>query len=193
MTDSLPTLDTVAAHLNHRLTPFEGRDVVKATIAVTNAGDGLSNAMKVEPREMHHGERAYVVLECDVADVRMVPLDKGDPLGALVRVHTLRAGAATIVDEDLVAEHVKAQKARILKAQEEAAGIMRIPGTDTDADDAQALADKEERLAAAEAEAEGRPAGDDEWDDVPTPEPTPIGDAVKKATPRKRAPRKSSK
>src|SRR5688500_16882470 len=38
------------------LTPFDGRQVLRTSIAVSNAGDGLSEALRIDPREFHHGE-----------------------------------------------------------------------------------------------------------------------------------------
>lgn len=153
------------------LTPFEGRDVLRTSIAITRAGVGLSEAMKVEPREFHHGDRVYVVLETTVAKVQHVPYDKDDEFGPLVRVHSLTAGTATIVDEELVAAHIAAQAERNLKAREEAAGITRLPIGD--ADDAE-LAELEADLEASENApgVEGEPAPDDAWEDTP-PTTTP--------------------
>lgn len=113
------------------LKPFESRDVVETSIRVTNAGDGLSKALKIDPAEFRIGERVYVVLECDVAKVRHEPVkpEKGEELdleGNLQRVHFLSAGAATIVAKDLVLEHINAQKDRIQQAADEAAGQARL-------------------------------------------------------------------
>lgn len=158
------------------LTPFEGRDVLRTSIAITRAGDGLSEAMKFEPREFHHGDRVYVVLETTVAKVQHVPYDKDDEFGPLVRVHSLTAGTATIVDEELVAAHIAAQAERNLKAREEAAGIERLPLADDD--ELEAL---EGDLAAKEA-AEGESVPADEWEDVDgaTPKPTPAKGRTRK-------------
>lgn len=101
------------------LADFDGKEVLSATVSVTNAGDGLSSAMKVEPAEFHHGEIVYVVLACEVAKVRFDPIKDTD---ALQRVHILRAGEATIVDESVVSTHLEAQRVKI----EEAAGIQRL-------------------------------------------------------------------
>lgn len=147
------------------LTPFDGSEVIRTSIAIARAGDGLSEAMKVEPREFHHGETVYVVLECTVAKVQFVPVDKDEPTGPLNRVHTLAAGVATIVDEELVRSHITEQADRNLRAREAEAGIERLEFDD-------------------EPELEGEPAPADAWED-PSPEPPP-------AAPRGRT-RKSSK
>lgn len=108
------------------LSDFEGKPVRRSTISITNAGDGLSEAMKVEPVEHHQGDRVYVVLECEVAKVGFAPIDKDDPAGDQARVHTFRAGTATIVDADLVATVIAEQREKNLKAKEDAAGIVRL-------------------------------------------------------------------
>lgn len=104
------------------LTPFEGLPVTRTTVKVTNAGDGLSQAMKVDPAELHQGDRVYLVLECEVAKVTHEPVDREDPRGPQARVHTLRAGRATLVDADLVRGVLDEQDERI----EAAAGIERL-------------------------------------------------------------------
>lgn len=104
-----------------QLTDFDGREVVATTIALTNAGDGLSKAVATEPLELHHGEKCYVVFETDVKKVRF-DQSKDDP-SKLIRVHTLKAGVATIVDFDLVAKVLTAQQEK----NDKAAGKAAIP------------------------------------------------------------------
>lgn len=109
---------------------FDGRDVLGTNVAITNAGDGLSKAMSVEPLELHLGETVYVVLECEVSKVRFDPVKDTQ---AVQRVHILKAGAATMVDGDLVADVLEEQERKI----EEAAGVHRLPlgADDPDAPD----------------------------------------------------------
>lgn len=110
-----------------KLSPFDGRDVLRTTIAITKAGDGLSDAMAIDPQEFHHGERVFVVLECEVAKVRFDPIKD---TRALTRVHVLDAGLSTIVDEEVVREVLDSQAARIEEARiaaERAQGIHRLP------------------------------------------------------------------
>lgn len=108
------------------LTPFEGLDVVGTSIKVTNAGDGLSAALKVDPAEYELNETVYVVLETQVADVHFPPSkDNGD---ARVRVHVLKAGLATVVEGSKVKALLSAQKKKL----EAAEGVSRLPGLDED-------------------------------------------------------------
>lgn len=103
-----------------KLTPFDGREVLNTTVAIRNAGDGLSKAMEIDPIELHHGDSVYVVLECEVEKLRFDPIKDTQ---ALSRVHMLKAGVATLVDEALVADALDAQR----RAIEEAAGVQRLP------------------------------------------------------------------
>jgi len=105
------------------LTQFEGRDVLQATIKVTNAGDGLSQAMQIAPDEHHLGDTVYLVIEAEVSKVNYEELSD---TGALKRVHTFKAGNATMVEGQLVAKVLEDQKLAIEKAK----GVERIPFED---------------------------------------------------------------
>jgi len=102
---------------------FDGREVIMSTIAIIGAGDGLSQALSIDPREYHHGQQVDVVLRCEVTQVGFKPIKDTD---RLERKHTLRAGIATIVDASLVEEVIEAQRVKI----ETAAGVQRIPFDD---------------------------------------------------------------
>ncbi len=98
---------------------FEGRDVVGMKVAITNAGDGLSDAMLVAPVELHIGDKVFVVLEGEVTKVNYVKLRDTDVLN---RVQTIRAGVATLVDEGLVKKVLDEQRLAIERAK----GIERL-------------------------------------------------------------------
>lgn len=102
------------------LSKFEGREVMNVTAAIRNTGDGLSDAMNVDLVELHHGEKVYVVLECDVEKLRFDPIKDTN---ALNRVHMMKAVSATIVDEELVREALDEQQRRI----DEANGVHALP------------------------------------------------------------------
>lgn len=103
---------------------FEGRTVTKATIAVRNAGDGLSAAMKVNPENLHQGDTVYVVLECKVGPVSFDPIKDSET--ECERKHVLRAGAATLIDGALVRSAIEEQTARIIAARDAEAGRLAI-------------------------------------------------------------------
>jgi len=102
---------------------FDGRQVVTTSVQITNAGDGLSAALTIDPQLMHHGQIVTIVLECEVTKVGFVPVKDTDVLN---RVHTMRAGIATLVDPQLVRSVLAAQRKKI----DEARGIQTIPGID---------------------------------------------------------------
>lgn len=102
---------------------FDGRDVLGTSIQVTNAGDGLSDAMKIDPQVMHIGDRVFVVLECEVAKVRYDPIRDTD---ALTRVQILRAGTATIVDGKMVSDAIEQQRDKIERAKDQLTGQTRM-------------------------------------------------------------------
>lgn len=112
------------ALLPRRLHPFEGRDVVATTVAITAAGDGLSESMSVDPSELELGQRVNVVLQCEVTKIRYEELKD---TGVLRRVHILRAGLATIVDDELVQGALLMQAEKLREARELAAGIQHLP------------------------------------------------------------------
>lgn len=106
------------------LEPFEGRDVIGSKVAITKAGDGLSDALSVDPVAFDLGAKLYVVLEVEVERVRYSEVKDTQ---SLVREHTFAARAATIVDEELVGDLVRAQVEMTRKRKEQAAGIESLP------------------------------------------------------------------
>ncbi len=68
---------------------FDKKPVLATGIRITNAGDGLSKALQVDPKVMHHNEKIYVVLETEVTNVAFPPVKDTD---GVQRLHTLRAG-----------------------------------------------------------------------------------------------------
>lgn len=76
------------------LPDFEDQPVAKATVRITRAGDGLSEALKVEPKALHVGQEVFYVLAGTVEQVN----HKADKDGDLTRVHTVAATAVTEID-----------------------------------------------------------------------------------------------
>lgn len=104
---------------------YDGSPVVGSTVSIRNTGDGLSDAMKVDPVKLPRGEHVYVVLECEVEKHRYDPEDKDFPGGAAILVNMLKAGRATLIDGDLVRQTLDEQQRKI----DEAAGQLTL---DTD-------------------------------------------------------------
>jgi hypothetical protein len=111
---------------------FEGRKVTSARMTITKTGDGLSDAMHVDPVKLHLGDEVFVIIKGVVADVRH-PANKDD--NGAARLHVVRAVEATIIDADLAEPQLSEQRERIAKAieaEEVAAGRPPlIPREDT--------------------------------------------------------------
>lgn len=118
---------------NNPLGDFEGRPVLGTAIKITNAGDGLSAALAVDPVIHHLDDDVYVVLKTKVSNVAHPPVKDTNGVS---RMHTLKTIEATVVDGEMVADMLEAQRIRIEKAR----GIDRLP---YDGPDADALTDEE--------------------------------------------------
>lgn len=99
---------------------FEGRTITKTTIAVKKAGDGLSQAQKVEPTVLRQGETVYVVLECEVGTIHFKPVGDLEE----ERCADLNTIAATIIDDEAVKRAVASMKERlaVIRAAEKSNG-----------------------------------------------------------------------
>lgn len=101
--------------------PYEGQPVIKTQVKIVGAGDGLSDAIAVDGRELHMGDEIDVVLgACVVTGVDLRPIDKDDPTGPLVAKLVLRAGKrATVTDDAHVAQLLLDTEARVKAARGE--------------------------------------------------------------------------
>lgn len=85
---------------------YEGLPVRKHSVAVRGAsGDALNGSLKVEPRDFHPGERAFMVLEVVPADVNHKPMDEGE---AWERVQVVKVGRGCFVDAKTALPHLDA-------------------------------------------------------------------------------------
>lgn len=93
---------------------------------ITNAGDGLSDALAVLPIAHHREDRVFYVIEVEIDAVNHKPDRHGD----LVRVHTGVTQRIAQCDPE-VAKQVIADQADILrKARAEQEGQPELPGPD---------------------------------------------------------------
>lgn len=111
-----------------KLTPFESREVASIAIIVRNTGDGLSEAVSVDPVELHVGDEVTVAMRCVVEKIRFDPIKDTD---ALRRVQILKAGEATFLESETVDSALDEQLQRI----EAAKGVQRLPLGDEDDED----------------------------------------------------------
>ena len=112
---------------------FDGMPVVATAVKVTNAGDGLSQAQKIEPEKFTMGQKVVLIIECVVTRVAHEPVSKDAP-SLLQRTHTLRAGTVAVAasGDPKLKKILDTQAVKI----EEAKGIKRLfDADDMDGDD----------------------------------------------------------
>lgn len=97
---------------------YDGREVIGCAIALTGAGDGLSEAMKVTPRKFRIGDRVLIVMEAEVKAAKHEPAVRDDLDGPLRLVAVMRARSATITDDAAVSALLDQHKAKVNKASE---------------------------------------------------------------------------
>lgn len=128
------------------LDDYDGRSVVRVNVAVTGAGDGLSAALAVTPRQFHLGEDVVLVMTGKVTKLGYVEVDPGREDSALALVPTIKASGTTIAAPALAAKLVKdvAKQEELIRRGVEAArginplandGVSVLPDLDDDDDE----------------------------------------------------------
>lgn len=97
---------------------FEDEDVDQVQVRITNAGDGLSEAMKISPKTFHIDDDFACVLRGKVTQVNHKKTGK-DGEEIIVRVHTVKATAITEVEIEM-AKKILAANAESLARQKAA-------------------------------------------------------------------------
>lgn len=69
---------------------YDGKPIRKSSLKITGTGDGLSDALAVEPREMHPQDVTYVVLEVEAGDVNHKYLAEADAWNRVQGTKALR-------------------------------------------------------------------------------------------------------
>lgn len=114
-----------------KLPDYGGKPVVRTAIKITNAGDGLSQGLSIDPEVLALGARHYVVLECIVDSHEHDRIMAKDvDTGLLVLNQVLKAGTGTLIDADVVRDAIAEQAAKIERAREAAKGIAKLPYPD---------------------------------------------------------------
>lgn len=109
---------------NHDLGEFEGRQVLGVGIEIPGAAGGLRDAMKIEPVTAHQDEEMMILIRGPVGKIRFDPVK--DTQG-VTRVHVLNVSDAMVVEGEDFDAMLDAQKERIQRAKEAAAGVARLP------------------------------------------------------------------
>lgn len=122
---------------------IDGRPITAHGGALRKAGDGLSDALKLEDRELRIGDEVTLVVKGTVAPPSFKP-DKNNATG-IMRVDNINVASAQVVDDADEIEHmVKEHQDRVaeMKQREKEAkdGIQRI---EFDEEEDQAQADED--------------------------------------------------
>lgn len=137
---------------------YRSKKITSTSIAIRNAGDGLSDAMEIDPEIYEPGDTVFVLLECVVDKHNMQLIEKADTFECK---QVFKAGTATVVDGAQYEKKIATQRNKIEKAKEAAKGVQRIPGTE-DAIDGKAEGNVHP-IGGKDAAAGERP--EPEWDD----------------------------
>lgn len=107
------------------LAKFERRPVIRAAVSIVNAGDGLSEAMRLAPESLAYDDEVFFVLRGRVSKVTHTRNGRDDEEN-LVRVHTVRAVEIARVDGDAVKQLLVDEADRIRRLKEDEAGVQRL-------------------------------------------------------------------
>lgn len=102
---------------------FEGDEIVGSSVKITKAGDGLTDALAIDPVEFHRGEIVYFVLQGKVRYAGFPP-EKKDSAGVL-RQHIIDTTDIAIVSEEDVAALLQANRDRVKRGLDALATQLR--------------------------------------------------------------------
>lgn len=106
---------------------YRGHDIIRTSIKLTKAGDGLSKALGIAPHVYEQGDELMVLVKVKVGQHahKLIPDTE-----CLELVQEFEAQTATIVSGQQYERTLSTAENRQRKAQEEAKGIQRVPGTE---------------------------------------------------------------
>lgn len=120
---------------------YEGRQIIGVKTIVQKTGDGLSEAVKVDPAmalDIAIGDEGFIVFEYKCIDVRHPAENRKNPAeGGVYRVPVLDAGTSTFMDAEVVANAIREQREKNERFREEQRGQHRLS-------DAELIADHDE-------------------------------------------------
>lgn len=107
---------------------FEGDPVTRSSVKITKAGDGLSDALKIDPVEFHRGDVVHFVLKGKVRYVAHPPAQKDST--DVVRQHIIDTIDIAIVDEARVAQLLEDNRERVKRALDSMKGQAKLGDPD---------------------------------------------------------------
>lgn len=122
------------------LPDFEGQEVAASQIRITNAGDGLTEALEVAPRALHHDEEVFILIRGTVEQVNHRNAKATKRKGAhLIRVHTVSASQATEIEPEYAQKILMVAADNLAQRKAEVAGQMQLQA-DEDLEGREAMA-----------------------------------------------------
>lgn len=120
------------------LPKFEKRTVRKAALTVQKTGNGLDEALGFEPIALNVGDEIWLVVKARIVAVDHKAENRKEPSNDdLIRVHVADAIEVAMIEHDEAEPLLKAADDRLAAhrlaaslAEEEAAGIQRLPVED---------------------------------------------------------------
>lgn len=106
---------------------YEGRPVRKSSIKIKGLGDGLSDALAIEPRDFQPGDIAYVVLEVVAGDKNHKYMQDADSWN-LIQVTTAQRGA--FIDAAVAKPILDGVTVAVEEMREEETGQSRLGARD---------------------------------------------------------------
>lgn len=103
------------------LPAFEGEKVVASAVKVTKAGDGLDEALEIEPQAFHMEAEVGLVLTGTVTQINHRRLH-----GKLVRVHTIVTSESAMVPVNIAWGLISSAAERLRKLRDERNGQTSI-------------------------------------------------------------------
>lgn len=111
------------------LPEFEGHEIVHAAMKITKTGDGLSEALQLEPVALHIGDEFCAVLRGVIVDVQHPRFKSTDAdESRVIRKHVGETREITLVDEADVQGALNQAAERLATLRDEAAGREPLPG-----------------------------------------------------------------
>lgn len=104
-----------------KLPTFEDHDVATAAVRITKCGDGLSEALKVEPKALQLGDRVSYVLTGVVSQINHKDND-----GVVTRLHTVETLSISEVERELAEKLIAEEADRIERVKAERDGQMAL-------------------------------------------------------------------
>ena len=122
-----------------RLT-FEDLDVDAVQVRFTNAGDGLTEALKISPKAFHLGDEFACVLRGTVTQINHKEAADGE---SVIRLHTVKTEQITEVDIEMAQRILTANADSIAQMKAELEGQLELQA-DEDLEGAEAIASMHE-------------------------------------------------